>query len=582
MNPIKIEAGAIDQLKNIVRLHPLLHSYISENDKEPSWDGFINVYNDETLNVEDIKFRIPIQVKGKNKEEFLRRNSISFSIEYKHLRNYYNDGGICYFVIILSNDGKRAEVFYNKLTPIKLKKLLNKTHDKKPDQTKNVTLQKLKAKNKSEELYKILCQFGYDSKREGASSSETIRKAIQVKDLTGLDSLRATGYVSSIDEMIKGITDGEICVFGHREDFDIWLPFEVDTQKQLQIKKVVEYSASITVDGIKFYDKYRIENGIIRIGSHLQINMNDKLFSFHPIGTLDEIAVDIDFLSAIQSGHKIMIGNEEGEIRHGDLFSDALCESIKMLKKVIRTFEKFEVICTKRLGNFSDLDWKAVNELINLDVGNIRPKEGLDNAWYMWKWNKQVYPIFLFRTENGSIESYNAVTMKRYRFCVMHEEKNYTVPNYIIFSKDIWEKLYNVPDDYLIEEIEKTDFNKQTEGNLSLLFANLLSAYDSVGRKIYYKLSTLINDKLLQVSPNNEFWIINKYQLIKRKRELLESELQEIENIASRTDSDLSKCGAAILLENKRQAGNLIDALPEEEKKDFIGFPIYNLLKLPT
>ena len=44
MNSLKIEMGAILAIKNIIQLSDRMKDYINDNDKEPSWDGFIYLY----------------------------------------------------------------------------------------------------------------------------------------------------------------------------------------------------------------------------------------------------------------------------------------------------------------------------------------------------------------------------------------------------------------------------------------------------------------------------------------------------------------------------------------------------------
>ena len=140
MNSIKIEKKAVDFLKSVISNHDRMDEFINVNDKEPSWDGNIYLYNTDGLKAENIIYKIPVQIKGKNKENLLHKKFITYPVEYKHLRNYYRDSGVCYFVIVISDNGEKKSIFYNALTPIKLKKELEGTESKKPNQTKNITL----------------------------------------------------------------------------------------------------------------------------------------------------------------------------------------------------------------------------------------------------------------------------------------------------------------------------------------------------------------------------------------------------------------------------------------------------------
>lgn len=70
MNSIKIEKGAIEALKRAVRLHDKMDELLQCNDKEPAWGGDIILYSDDDLKNENILYKIPMQVKGKNEDYF--------------------------------------------------------------------------------------------------------------------------------------------------------------------------------------------------------------------------------------------------------------------------------------------------------------------------------------------------------------------------------------------------------------------------------------------------------------------------------------------------------------------------------
>lgn len=224
MNSIKIEKGAIEALRRIIRLHDEMDELLQSNDKGPSWDGDIILYSNKDLKDENIIHRIPTQVKGKNNENLLNRSRITYPVAYKNLRNYFNDGGVCYFVIVISDNGETANIFYNALTPIKLQSLLKGTEEKRPDQTKNIPLNRLKNNNK-DELFTILLQFGHDSGEQGAK--ELVRKSISLKNIGKIDSIRATAFMSVGASIIQEVAKGEACLFGHLKEADVWVPFDL-------------------------------------------------------------------------------------------------------------------------------------------------------------------------------------------------------------------------------------------------------------------------------------------------------------------------------------------------------------------
>ena len=72
-------------------------------------------------NLKSLDDKIPIQVKGhrddENKE--INRKSIQYPVELAVLQNYYNDKGVLYFRILISDTKK--EIFYSILYPSKIK-----------------------------------------------------------------------------------------------------------------------------------------------------------------------------------------------------------------------------------------------------------------------------------------------------------------------------------------------------------------------------------------------------------------------------------------------------------------------------
>ena len=65
MDSSLIEKSAINYLIDELIVTKKLSPYISENDKEPSWDGNIYIYGEANFSKENLLGRVPVQVKGK-------------------------------------------------------------------------------------------------------------------------------------------------------------------------------------------------------------------------------------------------------------------------------------------------------------------------------------------------------------------------------------------------------------------------------------------------------------------------------------------------------------------------------------
>ena len=576
MNSIKIEKGAIDTLRRIIRLHDKMDEFLNSNDKEPSWDGNIVIYKNSELKAEDVEYTIPTQVKGKNDERLLKRNRITYPVEYKHLRNYFNNNGIFYSVIAISDDGEKTTIFYNALTTIKLQSILKGTENKNPDQTKSIPLVRLRNNDKNE-LYKILMQFGHDSREVG--SGELVKKSISMKDLEKIDSIRMTTFASNQDEFLENINSGEVCAFGHIASADIWVPFSYDFQKQIELFACKKITDTFSIDRIPYYKEFEIRKStgksvIFQFSENLYVDIGVNKIEFKEKTYIDQVMRDIQFLEALKNGKSFYIGNTKIGTYENVNFGDDLETSIRDFKNIQEALIRFNLKLDKKFADFNDKDWESMDNLVKLVQNGIRPNKQM--TWYMWWWQDKAVPFFVALDKDGNVKIENSLYMKYFRIVVANSD--YRVPVFILFKRDIWEKLYDVDESVLLEEIETSIFNNETEGNFSLLFVEILSAYDENKDEKYYDVAKLISDKLLNASPDNVYWKINRFQLLKRKRDLSEDELQELEDLEKTNNDKKVLCAINILLENKRKAKKLLDEMEKEDRELFLTYPIYNLL----
>ena len=89
-----------------------LVSHINSNDKEPSWDGDVEVYkkSGHVHAKADLILKVPVQVKGHIKPN-LKKKSIKYSIQYSDLRNYLYVGGTIFFVVYFDKEDEDSDPY---------------------------------------------------------------------------------------------------------------------------------------------------------------------------------------------------------------------------------------------------------------------------------------------------------------------------------------------------------------------------------------------------------------------------------------------------------------------------------------
>jgi hypothetical protein len=119
-----IETKAVNAVRDIIVESDYLDQYIVDNDKEPSFDGFVNLYSEKGKNKENYVGRIAVQVKGTQKKIPEKKTTIKHSVALNDLRYYLEEGGAIFFVVHISRDGKVRRIFYNDLLPFKIRKII--------------------------------------------------------------------------------------------------------------------------------------------------------------------------------------------------------------------------------------------------------------------------------------------------------------------------------------------------------------------------------------------------------------------------------------------------------------------------
>lgn len=112
----------ITKLEEAIAKTDYLDSNIARKDKEPSWDGNVEVYNTagNVHSKADLAGIAKVQVKG-HIENNTTKKSIMYPVEISDMRNFLTDGGTIFFVIYVSDkDVLKLRIFLQVLPAKKL------------------------------------------------------------------------------------------------------------------------------------------------------------------------------------------------------------------------------------------------------------------------------------------------------------------------------------------------------------------------------------------------------------------------------------------------------------------------------
>ena len=166
--------------------------------------------------------------------------------------------------------------------------------------------------------------------------------------------------------------------------------------------------------------------------------------------------------------------------------------------------------------------------------------------------------------------------------CVYDEDKKPIVASqFAILKSEDFLSIDNLNLQSIIDDYKSIEPQQYIVENGNFVMLEMLKAYDKEPNQelleaIKQMLEWLQNGKQFLT---DEVLLLNKFQVIKRERQLTFIENQELSNIAINAADITCRIGAFILMEEKIEAEKLLAEMPEEQRKEFMKFPIFYFYK---
>ena len=600
-NNKQIEDWATIAVKDCLSMTDTLSQYIQENDKTPSWDGDVIIYNSNSTDKNDIVGKVTVQVKGKI-DNHIDREEYSFSVDMADLVNYKNDGGTIYFVVLIDkNDPRRRRVFYNALTPLKIDSYIK---DHKNQNSRIIKLKKLPEDKYS--IQTIFYNFNQDSKKQHSFSNippiqlRTLSSSNSIVEITS--SLTIFSPNKKLTSPIQAFLSNETYWYAKIANSPILHPVELCSVMSVVSK---DGFPPIFVNGDR-YDNYMSEtqtkDGItVQFGESttlvfIKSGKGAKL-DFRQTGLLSSRIKDLNFIINIVETGMIVFG-ENKKVDLVQMVADTPFDIVSAKK---------ELELYKRIEQF----WRSLHVAADFDIGSIDSNSSLEELYLIMNSINGKQPIHISNSAEHQDclfrKSISNLEVLFFLKSVDREKSLYDIYNFFD-HKGIFKLVrgdiehisshYSVlsSDDYI--ELSNIDFSKMLQSYKDLIhlsnnifepantdLLNLLLAYDkhtdhpnkilNAAKEIAFWILNESTDKL-----SEEIRILNYVQTIKRERELTAEENKKLYEIAENENSSLMvKLGANLLLENYKVARIQFEQLSEQDKEAFRSFPIFKFWK---
>ena len=481
------ETLAVNAVKNSIVTSEYLDQFIAENDKEPSWDGFVYIYGDKSKKKSNLKGRMPVQVKGTEAEDH-SQSKISFSMSTVDLKNYLNDGGCILFVVYIGNNGLTHKIYYAELTPIKLRQLLSEANKQG---TKAVTLK----------------EFPYDNNKKATIFLNCLQNCQkQASFIEGrlhtLEELEKQGLLENLVIPISGVgikdpqmalIKNEVYIYANIKGSSIpqplnMIPKDVCTQQTID--------ETIKIGNKQFYSKYRVIKSANEVtwcfGSSFTMRFYDKgktcKINYRNSDKIRVMSKDLDFMLEYLASGYFMINNIRVPFDYSGMDSSNFNieeekKHLNFAKKVVKVLDKLGCSEDIDIKDMNDEDWINLNRLI-LAILDKKPIKGLRDdlpSVICLKVGKLKFAIYLKKCEeNGTYEMYDF--FKTYILVVskdeINNEKILPISQFsILHEKDLL-TMNNIDFDVLLPSFQELEHHYETYNRANRFLLELLNACD--------------------------------------------------------------------------------------------------------
>jgi len=361
----------------------------------------------------------------------------------------------------------------------------------------------------------------------------------------------------------------------------------------------------VSVGGSIFYNEYEntIEDGriIVKIADVMTLNM--------PLDVKDNRKPDVkmitkakflsnaiheaEFAIAIYDAGKLTIGDLELEMKVNEPeYIDDLRERLKALKELQEVLDKLHVSKPFDLSGITDDQSRLIDILIStVGKGETVNLPNQESTLIVMEISNVKLLLWCAANTDGICKFGDFFDKSiRLSYKISETECFEASPFSYLQNDTLWERCDNINyDDVINSAIAVCNQNEQGYIMANYDVLSVIQAADALQNTDSDKWSKLLEcaNKLTEWLIKNDIHselipvhICNKLQIIKRQRELSESEISQLETMYQ--DDSVSECikaGVLLLLDRQDEFSKLFGVLSTEEQAMLQGFPIWRFRK---
>ena len=571
-------------VENALAKTDLLVTDIHKNDKLPSWDGDVYVYKHASKK-KDCVAKVPVQVKGiKDNRAISNTMYFPYKVDIDDIKNYFNDGGVIYFVVKIGEDGYET-IYYSMMLPANLDKIVKTDAKSKIIQFKKLPTDKNEIQGifidfiKHKELQSSVKQTGIHTDSDLHQAGYT-KHFFNVRTKSPFDIVGKEVYMYAQNQIGAIACSGAYTIVDMRFDAAT-STIKVEDKTYFVgakfVQKVGQSKISFGRDNIVFTEKI--------VGNKRSLSL-----IVNAVGTLSESINICNFAIHLERVKQFVLNENVYDItgRDMDQKESIFAGNLIVLNKIKNLLDRFGIRKDILLLDSQSIDILARIAYSVLDnrpvsISNLN-SDGMIRI-------KIADDILLFGSKKISDSSYVIENLFEQPVSPIHIRvskddiiiKEFDHSHFLLLYETDLYRILNMNLDFVhadvLSYISKEDDVSTADYAIRHYWFKLVKAFDATRNSIFMNKAKDMIAKIKGMSNLNEEFrdaiFLNDLQLIKRERILNKSEITEINKFILKTTISEQKVAGYLLIDDMYNAKLEFDKLNNNNKEMFKVYPMY-------